>query len=175
MTFDMSDLFAFPFILYWLIGLGATFILGEKCVKPTIDKLVKTVTKKVKEITTDEEEMERWDQISDFDFPGGKQIGRIGRLIYYFGFLFGSWIPIGAWLTFKVAVKWESWSNIAKVPAKIEEDPLAFGFVLRRYWSTLVFQRFIVGTGLNILYAGLGVFIAYGLENIIPFIFQNIK
>ncbi len=171
MNFDISALFSYPFIVFWLIGLGVTYFLGEKYVQPSIDKLVLEVTKKVNKFAS-KDEIEDWNLVTDFDFPGGEKIGRIERFVLYFGILFGNGILIGAWLTFKVAVKWESWSNIVKVPMKDDKgDPDAFGFVLRRYWGTLVYQRFLVGTGLNLLYAGLGVFIG----NVLFWILQTIK
>lgn len=90
----------------------------------------------------------------------GFWVGLTDRLIFFVSLLSGVPILVAAWLAFKVATKWESWSNVAQVPKKIKgvEHPIEY-FIARTRWSSRTMQRFLVGTGLNLVAA----FISLGI------------
>jgi ABC-type multidrug transport system permease subunit len=68
---------------------------------------------------------------------------------------------IGAWLAFKVAAKWESWTNIVKFNEKLENKDDFEYLKLRNNLATSVLQRFLIGTILNILIAFIGIVIFF--------------
>ena len=70
-------------------------------------------------------------------------------------------IGIGAWLAFKLAAKWESWTNISRVPDSIHYegkkiDDLHY-LKERHRLACSVFQTFLIGTGGNIIAAFIGM------------------
>jgi hypothetical protein len=74
---------------------------------------------------------------------------------------------IGGWLAFKVASKWESWSNVGKVPETLGDLNVSqLDFLrARRQWGTMVYTRFLVGTLLNVVMGVLtGVIVRRALE-----------
>lgn len=86
-------------------------------------------------------------------------IGRLESLLVYLVVLAANHeaagLVIGGWLAFKVASKWEIWSNVVKVPDAPFEEPSS-GLQLdylraRREWGFRLYDRFLLGTLLNIL------------------------
>ena len=84
--------------------------------------------------------------------------------LFYICLFIGSIQGIGVWLVFKVAAKWESWTNIVKVPAEIKNVDDFEYLELRNNLATIVLQKFLIGTIGNILAAmiGIGVFRVIG-------------
>ena len=89
---------------------------------------------------------------------GGRWIGITERLLFFIVLWVSAPILVGAWLAFKVASKWESWSNLTRVPNELDDvvSDLAY-FKARTRWSSRTMQRFLVGTGLNLLAAFVGL------------------
>jgi hypothetical protein len=60
---------------------------------------------------------------------------------------------IGGWLAFKVASKWESWSNVVKVPETLSDLSVSqLDFLrARRQWGASLYTRFLLGTLLNVV------------------------
>ena len=85
---------------------------------------------------------------------GGFTLGILERTAVYFTIMAGAPEFVGIWLAFKVASKWKVWDTIAKIDTK------TLSFEERRLWGSRLYQRFVQGTLLNILYAGLGILIA---------------
>lgn len=83
-------------------------------------------------------------------------LGRFEVTLFYIC-LFVKPEGIGAWLAFKVAVKWESWTNIIKMPRKIKEINDFEYLVFRNKLATTVMQKFLIGTIGNILAAAIGM------------------
>jgi hypothetical protein len=84
-------------------------------------------------------------------------LGAFEITLFYICLLINKPEGIGAWLVFKVAAKWESWTNIVKFPEKIEGVDEFQYLELRNNLATSVLQRFLIGTILNILLAFIGV------------------
>ncbi|HJU43660.1 MAG TPA: hypothetical protein VJ691_12620 [Vicinamibacterales bacterium] len=64
---------------------------------------------------------------------------------------------VAAWLAFKLASKWETWSNIVKIPEQLNGSAVDQIDYLRarRHWGELLYTRFTAGTLLNLLAGGL--------------------
>jgi hypothetical protein len=89
-----------------------------------------------------------------------KWLGFSEVTLFYFCLFIGKIEGIGAWLLFKVAAKWESWTNIVKVPDKIKAVDDFEYLAFRNNLATVVLQKFLIGTIGNILaaFAGIGIF-----------------
>jgi len=82
-------------------------------------------------------------------FPeGGELIGAIERVLFFLALILKAPIVIGFWLAFKLASKWAEWQHIVQVD-KEENIPLT----LRRELGNYLFTRFMVGTGVNLIFA----------------------
>lgn len=172
---------------YWIIGYLISMLAGHFLIRPMMIPFKNEASDQVKDWISrkngkgddvidsepQEELRQAWKFVSNFDLSGGAMIAGVERTIYFISLLFGEVIPIVGWLTFKAAAKWDTWRNIVKVPE--DSDPkdsnsenvvFHLDFVIRRYWGTLVMQRFVVGTGLNLIIAGGGIGIAYLLQHL---------
>jgi len=98
---------------------------------------------------------------------GGRWVGRLERLLF-FSSIFFSPAVIVAWLAFKVASKWEAWTNLYKVPDIIRGvDPLDF-LRARVALGSRIYQRFLVGTSANLMASFLGFGLFYWLLENFP-------
>ena len=105
-------------------------------------------------------EQSEWEEIVRGPEAGGKWLGRIERTIFFVALWVGEPILIGGWLVFKATTKWEVWTNIVKVPDKLELAKDDVDFLRARHkWGARVLQRFLVGTAANILAGLVGVFV----------------
>ena len=91
---------------------------------------------------------------------GGEFLGKLERITFFAALATCHPELIAGWLLFKVASKWEFWQNIVKVGTG---DDGHMTLHTRRAWGSNVYQRFLSGTLLNILFAGLGYLVAQGL------------
>ncbi|MEJ2228492.1 MAG: hypothetical protein P8Y67_09695, partial [Alphaproteobacteria bacterium] len=135
-------------VVAFLVGLFVTVIL-ECFVGP----LLKRAGDKIKLIPPSPTSEEQWRQLTSGN-EGGKYIGRLERLIFFAAFFAQAYAIIGGWLVFKVASKWEAWSNVVSVPSRIEGIKDLDFLVARRRWASHVLVTFQVGTAYNIV-AGL--------------------
>jgi len=90
---------------------------------------------------------------------GASRLGYIERTLFFIGVWSHAELLIGGWLAFKVASKWQVWEHIAVVqPGTFTDDKLD-DLRVRHYWGTALSQRFLLGTGANVLaaLAGWGV------------------
>ena len=94
---------------------------------------------------------------------GGCTLGNLERTAVYFALMVGAPEFIAIWLAFKVASKWKAWDIITKIDLEI--DPKPPDLETRSLWGSHLYQRFVQGTLLNILYAGLGIMIAQVLAH----------
>jgi len=94
---------------------------------------------------------EIWRQISNVQRPrGGVWIGRVERLLFFISIPFASAITVG-WLGFKVASKWETWTNLYKVPDTIRGINQLDFLRARMDLGSRTYQRFLVGTSANLI------------------------
>jgi len=94
--------------------------------------------------------------------PGGEWVGRFERAFLFVAILAGAPALVGIWFAFKVASKWDAWSNIYQVPAEIKDvDPIQW-FLIRRAFGARIYQRFLIGTAANFLAATIGAGIIRG-------------
>jgi hypothetical protein len=88
--------------------------------------------------------------------PGGEALGCLERLLFFAAFwIGGGWLLAAAWLAFKAAAKWHTWSQAAKLlDAGQVTDHAA---LLAR--ATMDYRFFVLGTAANLVagLAGLGV------------------
>lgn len=84
-------------------------------------------------------------------------LGLFEITLFYICLLVNKPEGIGGWLVFKVAAKWESWTNIIKFPEEIKEANDFEYLKLRNELATNVLQRFVIGTIMNILIAFVGM------------------
>lgn len=149
---------------YWIIIglLGSwciTIFFGWFFVKHSIDYLqnkakVKFESKKHKYPTLNNKWWFYCDSDSDLSNPN-LWLGLCEVTLFYICLLVNKPEGIGAWLAFKVASKWESWTNIMNL-SKLSELEL---LELRNDLATSELQKFLIGTIMNILVAFIGVVI----------------
>ncbi len=88
----------------------------------------------------------------------GKWLGALERLVALASAWTGKYELVAGWLAFKVASKWEVWTNVLKVPESLSDiAPLEY-LRARRVWGSMMLMRFLLGTLSNVL---LGIFSAY--------------
>jgi uncharacterized membrane protein len=79
------------------------------------------------------------------------------RLLYFGAFWNKEPLIITAWLAFKLASKWNVWTNVIAVPGKINQiDPLDY-LIARRKWGSHLLLTFLIGTLSNLILAYVGV------------------
>jgi len=88
--------------------------------------------------------------------PGSEALGHVERLIFFAAFwVSGGWALAASWLAFKVAAKWHSWSQAARLtsPEQIEDRAALLGRAAMDY------RFFVLGTAANLVagLAGLAV------------------
>jgi len=106
----------------------------------------------------------QWNEVTKSN-EGGVVLGCLERLLFFGAFWCGAYAVVVAWLAFKVASKWNVWSNVIAVPATIEGvDPIDL-LNARRHWGSHLLMTFLIGTLANLVIAFLGVLIGqYGLQ-----------
>jgi hypothetical protein len=97
---------------------------------------------------------------------GGAFMGRIERFMFFAAFLADASLMIGAWLAFKVASKWNAWTNITAVPRQVEGIADLDFAIGRRRWASHVLMTFLVGTAYNICAGLLGAAVARNFEQL---------
>jgi hypothetical protein len=88
--------------------------------------------------------------------PGGEALGHLERLLFFAAFwIGGGWLLAAAWLAFKAAAKWHTWSQAAKLLEVGQVTDQAA--LLAR--ATMDYRFFVLGTAANLVagLAGLGV------------------
>ncbi len=88
----------------------------------------------------------------------GTWLGVLERLISAVAGWTHSYELIAGWLAFKVASKWEVWSNVLRLPETFPGvEPISY-LRARRLWSSNLLMRFLIGSLSNVL---LGLAAAY--------------
>jgi hypothetical protein len=107
----------------------------------------------------------QWKELTSGN-EGGEFIGRIERFIFFVAFLIGAPVVVGGWLAFKVASKWNAWTNITAVPKQVEGLADLDAAIGRRRWASHVLTTFLVGTGYNVCAGMLGAAVARSLAQL---------
>jgi len=142
-----------------LLGLGVA-ALGEGV--PYIFRIATKSMLRNPPAQADESQRQQWEELMQGD-EGGRVLGYLERLIFFGAFLAGAPLLVGVWLAFKVASKWEAWTNIIAVPKELQGiDTLDF-LIARRRWGQHVLMTFLIGTAFNVLVAMIGAAVALGL------------
>jgi hypothetical protein len=81
----------------------------------------------------------------------GPFLGTLERLIAFAAAWLGQYELLFAWLTFKVASKWEVWSNVLRIPESLENIAQIEYLKARRIWGSVMLMRFLIGTLANVL------------------------
>src|SRR5436190_8022422 len=68
--------------------------------------------------------------------PGGIEVGRVERLVFFGSLVSQSWALVTAWLVFKVAVNWQWARNINALPNWLMEHKDARYIPLRVIWGS---------------------------------------
>jgi hypothetical protein len=136
-----------------LIGLIANFLLGygTKWLKDAASRSIKL------EPPTKELE-EQWKDLTSGN-EGGAYLGYLERLLFFGAFYNEAPVVIAAWLAFKVASKWNAWTNVISPPQAINGiDDLKY-LIARRRWGSHVLVTFLVGTLANLIFGYLGAIV----------------
>jgi hypothetical protein len=133
-------------IIIFLLGLG-------------VGPLIRCVQRSVTLEPPDEEHKDKWIKLTEGN-EGGAMLGNLERLLFFGALWKGMPLLVGAWLAFKVASKWNVWSNIISVPKEISGvDPIGY-LNARRRWGSQLLSTFLVGTLANVIIAYIGVALA---------------
>src|SRR5262249_14402369 len=90
---------------------------------------------------------------------GGTWLGHLERPFFFGAFWFDANVAVAGWLAFKVAFKWNAWTNVVAVPTELDGvDPIDF-LIARRCWGSHKLMTFLLGTLANIVLGGLGVIV----------------
>ena len=85
--------------------------------------------------------------------PGARWVGILESFLFLAALWLVQPIIIGGWLAFKVATKWEVWRNVVRVPENLGVNNEISYFQARSAWGTWLFNRFLVGTLMNLMIA----------------------
>jgi hypothetical protein len=148
-------------LLNFLSGLITTYLLG--CLVGTIVKKTKAL---IPSSPPKESLKDKWENLtkdSSEMFTDEKKrininevLGLFERLVFFIAFWLGRFEIVGGWLAFKVASKWEVWSNIVAFPKNLKDvDDLDY-LIARRRLGAQIFTTFLVGTLANAIAAFIG-------------------
>ena len=143
-----------------VLGLLVTILLGF-CVGPLLKYVRKSVASTV---PPNEATKVNWVALTRGN-KGGWILGILERFLFFGAFWVDAPAITIAWLAFKVASKWNAWSNVISVPNTLPNiDELEY-LVARRRWGSQLLTTFLVGTLSNIIIGLLGVVIGrHGYE-----------
>jgi hypothetical protein len=114
---------------------------------PILDSLTSHLNNPAKFISKNREV---WTEL--FTLPeGGWVVGILERIVYLLTFLIGQPGLILGWLAFKLGAQFQAWATIIKVPEKVKGVNDLEYLKARKMWGDRKYQRFLLGTALNIL------------------------
>lgn len=90
--------------------------------------------------------------------PGATYIGRLEALFVYLAVLYArdeAGLLVAGWLAFKVASKWEMWTNVVRMPDSFEGASALAGLGARRKLGYVMYDRFLIGTLGNVMSGGI--------------------
>jgi len=143
----------------WLVGLLTSLLVGEAVAMLVLGWILRRIEVPAPPGVRSME----WD--SAIRIPGQDTVLLIGaadRIVAFFSIKDGKPEWLAAWLALKVAAKWDAWANITKVPPKLPGVADLDFLRSRASWGARTYQRFIVGTFVNVLAGilGVGIYVA---------------
>lgn len=139
------------YLVQILAGLLVTFLLGLM-VKPLLTHATKSMSLPPPSSALASE----WARVVSGN-EGGSVLGFLERFLFFCAFLANADVVVAGWLAFKVASKWNAWTNVVSVPKDIlGVDPIGF-LIARRSWASHLLMTFLVGTLANVIAGFLGV------------------
>ena len=152
--------------VFWqvLIGLITIFVLGLG-----VGRLLKSVQKKIPLTPPNEETKQKWGELTAGN-EGGRILGNLERLLFFGAFWIDAPSVVAAWLAFKVASKWNAWTNIISVPKTLSGTNELEYLVARRRWGSQLLITFLVGTLSNVIIGFLGVVVGREVCKLIRFL-----
>ena len=137
-----------------LVGLLATFLLGL-----TVKPLLKHAKKSMPLPPPNGALAAEWSRVVSGN-EGGRVLGHLERFLFFCAFFANADAVVAGWLAFKVASKWNAWTNVVSVPKDIAGvDPIGF-LIARRSWASHLLMTFLIGTLANVIAGFLGVMVA---------------
>lgn len=137
-----------------LVGLLVTLSLGL-IVKP----LLKHAKKSMKLPPPNSTLTDEWARVVSGN-EGGRVLGHLERFLFFCAFFANADAVVAGWLAFKVASKWNAWTNVVCVPKDIAGvHPIGF-LIARRSWASHLLMTFLIGTLANVIAGFLGVMVA---------------
>jgi len=136
-------------VAFWnlVVGLLVLVVLGRGA-KPLVRYVKKSYTLR----PPTEELREKWTSLTQGD-RAGSVLGQLERIAFFAAFWVDAPAFVAGWLAFKVASKWNVWSNVISVPKTIAGiDELDY-LIARRRWGSQVLMTFLVGTLFNVIVA----------------------
>jgi hypothetical protein len=134
-------------IVLWnlIVGLVVLYLVGTAA-RPLLDRVKRSYV-----LPPPADSLkEKWSSLTQGD-RAGAALGHLERLTFFVAFWFDAPAVVAAWLAFKVASKWNVWSNVISVPKTIPGiDELDY-FIARRKWGSQVLMTFLIGTLFNVL------------------------
>ena len=148
-------------ILGYLVAIAVCHLMSD-----LVGKFLDEASSKINLNAPEGVEEEKWEGFvnpSGKD-EGGKWLGTFERILAFFAFYVGAEIIVGGWLVFKVGSKWQIWSNVIKIPEKIDDvDDFSY-LCARQRWGSWLLMRFLTGTLANLL---IGFVLAIILKQIV--------
>lgn len=146
-----------------VIGALTVFLLGL-LVKP----LIKYVKKTIPITCPSEIKEEQWNRLTGGN-EGGWILGNLERFLFLGAFWIQSPAIIATWFAFKVASKWNAWSNVISLPKTLPDVNEVEYLIARRQWGSQLLATFLVGTISNLIIGLIGFLIGrYGYDFVWP-------
>jgi hypothetical protein len=149
-------------IIATVVGVGVTYGMAE-CIFGTRYWMGKATPFPKAGLGQTQEQLDRAILV-----PGGNAaaavVGRLESLIFFGSLWSGSGFLVPAWLAFKVASKWETWTHVVRVGRNIFDGSPAEELRVRNQWGSRLLQRFLIGTSYNLLSAMAGAAVALAIR-----------
>lgn len=94
----------------------------------------------------------KWESLTADD-TNGRVLGHLERLLFFIAVWQQAHVIVGSWLAFKVASKWNVWSNLIALPKELPAVEQIDYLIARRRWGAQTLMRFLIGTLYNLVAA----------------------
>jgi len=119
-----------------------------------IGKFINHATQDIEKVSPEGISEEEWKTFVEPEGrdESGRWIGTLERVLAYFSIFLGAYVVLGGWLVFKVGSKWQTWTNVIKIPETLNNCENDFSYLrARQRWGSWLYMRFIIGTITNVL------------------------